>query len=91
MGIELCGYKLTEIAKNKYKVEGNECPDDMIVTIRREKGGYRAECNYAIRRGNAANAYQAMHLRPTAEETLKHLLISLIPGKDAKWEKVKIR
>ena len=82
------GFTLSKIRGNKYKVTGNNCPDDMVITVKKERERYRAECNYSLKRKNAANAYQAMHLCPTPEETLNHLLISLKPDQDSTWEKV---
>jgi hypothetical protein len=86
---ELYGFTLTKLKGSKYKVKGNNCPDDMFITIKKQRNGYRAECNYSLKTKTAANAYQAMHLRPTLEETLEHLLISLQPNKDTTWEKVR--
>jgi alkyl hydroperoxide reductase subunit AhpF len=82
------GFTLTEILEKRFKVTGNNCPDDMIITIKEFENGYRAECNYSLStRTNDVVGYQAMHLLPTLEETLEHLLISLKPKDNSKWVK----
>jgi len=90
MEADLFGFTLTEISKRKYKVTGNNCPNDMLITIKKEGDGYRAVCNYSLStRSNDDIGYQAMHLLSTSEETLKHLLISLKPIKNSRWIKCK--
>ena len=85
----LFGFTLTEISNNKYKVTGNNCPSDMVITIKNLSNGYRAECNYSLSiRNNDAIGYQAMHLLATKEETIKHLLMSLKPVENSRWVKV---
>jgi len=82
------GFTLTEIPEKRYKVSGNNCPDDMIITISEYQNGYSAECNYSITNNDNDVGYQAMHLLPTQEETLEHLLISLKPNKYSRWVKI---
>jgi len=88
---ELFGFTLTEVFIKKYKVTGNNCPDDMEITIVKEGNAYVATCNYSLKTKTASNAYQAMHFKPTAEETLTHLLMSLQAGLKPEngciWEK----
>ena len=82
------GFTLTEISNNKYKVAGNNCPSDMVITIKNLRKGYRAECNYSLSIRDSDNiGYQAMHLLTTKEETIKHLLISLKPTENSRWIK----
>ena len=88
MSDNLFGFTLSKIANNKYQVKGNNCPSDMIITVKKTSSGYRAECNYALKRRDASNAYQAMHSLHNPEETIKHLLLSLQPTEDAVWVKV---
>jgi hypothetical protein len=76
---EFSGFTVNKIGKI-YKVMGNNCPDDMEITVKKERGGYRAVCNYSLKRKNADTGYQAMKLCSTPEETIKHLLMSLQPG-----------
>jgi hypothetical protein len=85
---EFFGFNLSEAFIKKYKVSGNNCPDDMVIFIEKEGNSYLAKCNYSLKSKTASNAYQAMHFQSTPEETLKHLLISLQPSKDTEWEKV---
>jgi len=86
---DLYGFTLTELSKKKYKVTGNNCPGDMVITVKKVSDGYRAECNYSLStRNNDDVGYQAMHLLPTPEETIKHLLISLKPTEIHKWIKL---
>jgi hypothetical protein len=76
---ELFGFTIDEIG-TIYKVTGNNCPDDMEITVKKEQRAYRAVCNYSLKRKNADTGYQAMRLCPTPEETIKHLLMSLQSG-----------
>lgn len=82
------GFTLTEILERRFKVTGNNCPDDMVITIKEYENGYRAECNYSLSTRPNDVGYQAMHLLPTPEETIKHLLISLKPTEIHKWIKL---
>jgi len=81
------GFTLTEIPVKMYKVSGNNCPDDMIITVKEYPNGYRAECNYSISNREEDVGFQFMHLLPTLDETLEHLLISLKPNINSKWVK----
>ena len=83
---EIYGFTLTKISKKKYRVAGNSCPSDMVITIKEYKIGYRAYCNYSLSsRTNDNLGYQAMHFCPTIEETITHLLMSLKPNGNYKW------
>jgi hypothetical protein len=89
MEVDYSGFTLTKISKKKYKVTGNNCPADMEITVKKESWGYRAECNYSLNVKGLDHPYQAMHLCPTAEKTLTHLLLSLKPVVGSSWEKLK--
>jgi hypothetical protein len=85
------GFTLTEVFVKKYKVTGDNCPNDMEITISMEGNAYVATCNYSLKTKIASNAYQAMHFKSTAEETLSHLLMSFKAGLKSEneciWEK----
>ena len=74
---DIFGFNLSEEFIKKYKVTGNNCPDDMVIFIEKEGNAYLAKCNYSLKSKIASNAYQAMHFKSTPEETLKDLLLSL--------------
>jgi hypothetical protein len=78
---ELFGFTINEIGKI-YKVTGNNCPDDMEITVKKEQAAYIAECNYSRKGKSAASDYQAMRHCSTPEETIKHLLMSLEHGEN---------
>jgi hypothetical protein len=88
MSDNLYGFTISKVSNNKYQVKGNNCPSDMIITVRKERSGYRAECNYALKTPTASNSYQAMHCLSTPEETIKHLLMSLQPTENTVWVKI---